>query len=710
MSGFDISDAGVKGTSLDDLMDAARTSSPVSIEGLAAQSRLADRGVALLEKLRDHLFTLDSKTKRTQAVTKVMKDDASVFALASAWKTRNGDVEGLIAEILNHQGAAVPARKLLAVVKRRHSSMERDAARRIQQRTLDEGDESFKRLARSLGLPPGIECPAGYDISRNGIDLLTFDREGNEIRKPVALAPIVIAKRTCDVTDGTMQLEVAWHTRDSWRKEMVAKDKVKDSRSLVKLSRLDAPVDSTNSAEVVRFLSAFEQANIERLPEESVTWRLGWQSASCKEGFMLPERPHQPHGALRLSLSLRPNYDQYANGFRKKGSFQGWKEIIEKHVLHRPIPLLMLYASLASPLLHVLRNPGFILDVSGETSGGKSSALRVGASVWGLPDDMDDGIIKTWELTDTAMERMAGFFNSLPFFLDDTKHAVRDRAKIARAMYALPSGRGKSRGSIDGVREEQTWRLITLSTGEAAITSFSEDAGARARCICLRGAPFGEQTEANAWATREVRRGLMENYGHLGPILVGMLAESQNALGVKRLYLQHEAYYRGLATDAVSGRLGEHMAVLATAADLAHDQLGLSPARCDALGMAWNACLRGGKEADRPRSAVSDLFGFAVANEHDFWGRHKGNPSRGWNGTWRNDDDWEYIAFLKDVVIGQLKSWGYDHAGVIDSWRRRGWLMGDGKSTMIQVRMGPSGSRPRCIAIKREVLEGADEG
>ena len=126
--------------------------------------------------------------------------------------------------------------------------------------------------------------------------------------------------------------------------------------------------------------------------------------------------------------------------------------------------------------------------------------------------------------------------------------------------------------------------------------------------------------------------------------------------------------------------------------------------------MAWNACLRGGKEADRPRSAVSDLFGFAVANEHDFWGRHKGNPSRGWNGTWRNDDDWEYIAFLKDVVISQLKSWGYDHAGVIDSWRRRGWLMGDGKSTMIQVRMGPSGSRPRCIAIKREVLEGADEG
>jgi len=170
--GFDLSDAAAAGTSLDDLIDAARTLHPTSVDGLAAQARLADDGVGLLEALDKKLYALQDKAARTEAVAVVLQNDQALFALANAWQIRNGDVEALIAKVKAHPGASAPGQKLLGVVKRQHAALAKEKAGRMKQRVMDEGDQAFKNLARSLGLPSGIESPAGYEISRDRIPYL----------------------------------------------------------------------------------------------------------------------------------------------------------------------------------------------------------------------------------------------------------------------------------------------------------------------------------------------------------------------------------------------------------------------------------------------------------------------------------------------------------------------------------------------------------
>ena len=694
MSGHDISTAPVP---LEVLIEAAKTASPISPEGLSAQSKLAGHGLLKLQDLHDRLFALPNKEARAEAIAATMADDAAVFALASSWQIRNGEVEALITKIKTQPGSSVPANRLLAVIRRRCSEMGKEKGRRLRQRSIDRSNEHFK----ALGLPGGIVCPEGYDIDRQGVHVVSF-KDGEEHSRPICHAPLVISKRTYDVSSGSHQLEVAWLTKNQWVKKTVPKEAVMDGRKLIALSGKDAPVTSANAGEVVKFLSAFEAVNIERLPEEGTTWKLGWH----EQDFVLPGRVYQRPNQVPLNLSLRENFGQLAEGFKKSGTIEGWTRVMEEYVLDRPIPLMMLYASIASPLLRVIGGEGgkgFIVDASGDTSLGKTTSLRVAASVWGLPDDMEGGIIKTWERTDVGLERMAGFLNSLPLMLDDTKHAIRDPERVSRAMYYLPAGQGKGRGTIAGVQETMTWRLITLSTGEAPITSFSEDGGARARCICLKGAPFGEDKERGAEATQAVFGGLMRHHGHVGPRLLTWLLAKKDWSGIRARYRERQELYQVKATDAVSGRLGNYMAVLHIAHDILHGPLGLPPAKCDPLGFAWQACAQGGAEADRAKEAMSDLYAYCCSRSGEFFGRNISGMTRGLLGVWHNNDDWKFIGIQKTLLFELLRSWKHrSPAGIIGSWKRRGWLLTDKGGITKQVKMGAG--RPRLVVVSRSAL------
>jgi len=115
------------------------------------------------------------------------------------------------------------------------------------------------------------------------------------------------------------------------------------------------------------------------------------------------------------------------------------------------IPQAAVLASFVPPLQCRLQIPNFILDIHGDTSTGKSTTLRLAASVWGRPYDPDSAVMQ-WMNTQAAIEQAAGVCGELPVFLDDAQHCPAELKRSVVYMIANGRGKGHSAGG-SGVRE-----------------------------------------------------------------------------------------------------------------------------------------------------------------------------------------------------------------------------------------------------------------
>jgi hypothetical protein len=91
----------------------------------------------------------------------------------------------------------------------------------------------------------------------------------------------------------------------------------------------------------------------------------------------------------------------------------------------------------------------------------------------------------------------------------------------------IAEGVDKARGQPRGIRRTSHWSTVLMSTGEAKITSFSKADGVRNRCVCIRGKPFGEKSEATRAIIYAVTDGVKAHYGHAGPLFVSWLLQQR---------------------------------------------------------------------------------------------------------------------------------------------------------------------------------------
>lgn len=690
---MDINEAGQKGTSLADLIDAARDTNPISVEGVAAASRLGDRGIAVFEAIVNDVKVAQDANERSMILGRLMDADR-MMALGAAFNHCNLRWTAQLFQLQGIRGLTYSWRELVRQVKivAEHQRLSAQSPARASSR-LD-------KLMKGLGVK-GLREPGRYRVDTDGVWLVSHSSKGDEVVHQLAASPLVIIGRSRDVHDGSTLLTLAWQRRGVWIQRIVPRLEVMEARQLVKLAQYDAPVDSTVAAKLVQYLSAFEAANIDALKQTSTTPHMGWNHASFLVG---PDAYGDP-----ITLATEGGLQGLAAGWRDSGTWDGWCDVVEQYLLQRPMALLGIYAAACTPLLRVLNQPGFVMDWSGETSRGKTSTLRCAASVWGKPDDRDGGIILGW-----ASSSMVGpiaataFLQSLPVILDDTKRGKHD--VIGAVIYDVPAGQERLRGTVDGgLRRIKRWRTCLLSTGEAQITSFSQDAGARARCICLRGSPFGEAAGAGA-AAEAVTAGFLEHYGHAGRRLVQyIIGTDQDKL--RSLFDSKRSFYASKAENAVAGRMASYVAVLDLAADMLHD-LGMPAPENDPLELAWEAVVHGSQEADTPAVALRAVHDWAAANQTRFWGRHERDPrtnvpkvpSRGFAGVWNSGRIGETaLCFNETTLESILRGMGHIPAEIVGSWYRRGWLEVDAGRRKKRVRI--DGELTRMVAIKAATLE-----
>ena len=165
------------------------------------------------------------------------------------------------------------------------------------------------------------------------------------------------------------------------------------------------------------------------------------------------------------------------SGLVVKGSAEDWKANVG--ILCRDNPLMILAVSLAfsGPLLAPLEIGGGGLHFRGISSSGKTTLLRLAASVWGSRE-----LITQWRATSNGLEAIASTLNDMLLPLDEIAE-ISARA-LHEAIYMLANGTGKVRMTKDVVLADHArWRLALISSGEISV----EDKLGEARLGAMAG-------------------------------------------------------------------------------------------------------------------------------------------------------------------------------------------------------------------------------
>ncbi|NHN33569.1 DUF927 domain-containing protein [Paenibacillus agricola] len=524
-----------------------------------------------------------------------------------------------------------------------------------------------------------VRIPSGFKV----MDGKIFEvRElKNDIKHiPICDCMVAITARYVNLTDNTHGLEVSWKINDWLRTVSDSRSTFMDSKKIINLSDYGLPVHSGNARNLAGYLSRFETENEQTLVTKKVSNQLGW----TKGGFLLGEQ-FIGKGAIQFQPGDAGD-GQTAKGFHTKGTMEGTLDVLNKVQAFAAVKMAM-YAALSAPLLERWGESPYIFELAGGTSRGKTTAMRIAASLFGCPDEQKPGFFKQWNLTRVSIERYAATMNNLPLFIDDTKKA--DIRIVPGVIYQFCSGQSKGRGSLKGSQAGVGWCTVMLSTGEQKLTSFSKDGGAAGRILSLEGPPFASTDVETAKMIDGLNKQVSEHYGHVAEPWIRFLQTTDMKNWKKKFAAANDKYLQ-LARGAgeVAMRISKIMAIVDVVGEMFDLCFGLSLYAPSELRNEWLQIIRGATELDQAAEAVDAVMGWVASKNKQFV--KNGMPPYAGDtlGELKKDEAIVIATNLNDF----LRSHGYEPHSITKAWKEKGWLNTDTGRTQKSPRIAGVGN------------------
>ncbi len=194
--------------------------------------------------------------------------------------------------------------------------------------------------------------------------------------------------------------------------------------------------------------------------------KTGWY----QQVFVLPD-----HTIGNTTEPVIYQADNLTNPYQSSGTLADWQRHIAAYCVGNSRLMLAIACGFAAILLHPSGAESGGLHFVGESSTGKTTALKVAASVFGAPD-----YLQRWRATTNGIESLAALRSDTLLVLDEL--AQVDPKEAGEIAYMLANGSGKARAGKNGTaRTRQEWRLLFLSAGEVGLAQHIREAGKKAK-------------------------------------------------------------------------------------------------------------------------------------------------------------------------------------------------------------------------------------
>jgi putative DNA primase/helicase len=303
----------------------------------------------------------------------------------------------------------------------------------------------------------------------------------------------------------------------------------------------------------------------------SCTDRIGWHGRA----FVLP---HETIGDDAERIVFQSE-SQMENTFRVKHDAAAWRDRIGALCVGNTRLVFAVACAFAGPLLRPagMESGGF--HIRGDSSSGKTTALRLAASVYGGTSYM-----QRWRTTDNALEAIAAQHCDSLLILDELAQV---EGKVAgECAYMLANEQSKARATRNGApRARLSWRLLFLSAGELGLADHMAEGMKRTRTgqevrmadiPADAGAGLGAFENLHDFAggaafSSHLTREAQACHGAPGRAFVEWACANAEGLG-KRLRTATQALAREWIPQGASGqveRVGARFALVGVAGELA---------------------------------------------------------------------------------------------------------------------------------------------
>jgi len=537
--------------------------------------------------------------------------------------------------------------------------------------------------------------PSGYFFTQSQGISYNYDPDKDNV--PISLCPIFITEIKHNKCTNIYYVTLSWKEDDVFKSITKEKNFIAKKSLIVDLASHGFPITTTNADKIINYLFAYENVNSHCIDKVAVTDKLGW--TDDMEGFLWGNRflsrhdhasPPDKKPSMMFFGSAQGD-EQIADGFRSKGDYRTWISLVNE-VLIYPDVAFLLYASLATPLLPVLGSQNFSLELSNQSSSGKTTALLLGASAWGAPELHSSSFVNTWYATPVWIGRAASILNGLPLYLDETKlvHSQdrRDRAGdiVSKTMFMITSGRDKARGNLEGTARTESFRTILFSTGETPSLDATNDGGLRGRLIDLWGNPFLKTDNETKSIVDKINWTIQDHYGHAGPRVVQYILDHKDQWELwKEAYREANGFLcSSESMSPIEMRLSEYFAFVTTAIPIIHaalPELRRDRPVKELLESVWNRSRKEAREADIGVKSMRLVYDLILNNYDMFYTREKYSQGIKWSANQflgmidiDEAENWTFVGLTTSTLQELLQKNYFKLEEIRLKWKSKGWL------------------------------------
>lgn len=397
-------------------------------------------------------------------------------------------------------------------------------------------------FARAANQPaaPVSDLPANYTRDTNNfIYQMEVKEDGDSVAKLVA--PYAMYNGWIQENPLTLLFETITNVGKNIQIQIPLKDL--DSREKMSgwLRAQGFLVQHDNTKQLGTFMVAWSQA-LQKIRSSVVnTPAFGWvtdPATSKDEGFAYGGVLYTSSGE-RVTTNAPGGIDLQ---YKPKGELAPWLDAAKVITNQkRPELDLIVAAGFAGPLMRFTGQAGVMISAYSADSGvGKSSAMKIGQSVWGNPvtamSSLDD--------TKNSVFEKIGTLKHLPIFWDELK-GEKNIAAFVEIAFGIAQGKGKSRLNQDiSQREVKQWQtIITIASNDSLIDAVN---------IALKGTEAGVLRMFEYEVTPEAGIGQLsmvaagdrlqnthENYGRAGEIYAKYLGQNHEQVKVEVMKTMH---------------------------------------------------------------------------------------------------------------------------------------------------------------------------